>query len=380
MPIEPETTTTTDTEASAATGSESSVPTGSGASATPGSETVTGPRDDSLMSRFDRFDLRRFRARDAVLSVALAAVLLVLFEGSSVLQAGDQMNPGVGRQLILAVGRPSNWIATQLPLAHVAHVATAWLNPEAGLNGPGGFSRPGASTLAGEIPPVTAAAFDPSAIGEKPPPRRPLHTLLVTGDSMSMPLDADLAQQLVPRGVHVVQDPHIGTGISTTFVVDWGKLSVAQVKADHPDAIVVFIGANDGFPMTGAGGREVACCSAEWAAIYANRVRQMANTYRQGGVAHVYWLTLPTPREAARQKIARVVNAAIGVGVEPWAAQVQVINTVPIFTPGETYRDAMSINGTQTIVRQADGIHLNEAGSSLLATVVLEAIKQNFTY
>jgi lysophospholipase L1-like esterase len=341
---------------------------------------MTEPRDDSLMSRFDRFGLRRFRARDGVLSVLLAAVVLVAFEGSSVLKAGEEMNPGIGRNLVLAVGRPSNWIATRLPLAPIAHTATAWLNPEAGLNGPGGFSRPGTAALAGEIPPVTASAFAPSAIGEKPPERRPLHTLLVTGDSMSMPLDADLAQQLVPRGVHVIQDPHIGTGISTTFVVDWGKLSVAQVKADHPQAIVVFIGANDGFPMTGANGHEIACCGAEWAAIYANRVRQMANTYRQGGGAHVYWLTLPTPREPARQKIARVVNAAIGVGVQPWAAQVRVIDTVPIFTPGETYRDAMSINGTQTIVRQADGIHLNEAGSSLLAGVVLEAIKQNFTY
>jgi hypothetical protein len=341
---------------------------------------MTEPRDDSLMNRFDRYGLRRFRARDAVLSVLLAAVLLVLFEGHSVLKAGDEMNPGIGRGLVLAVGHPSNWIAAQLPLAGVAHTATAWLNPEAGLNGPGGFGNTSASALAGQIPPVTPAAFAPTAIGEKPQARRPLHTLLVTGDSMSMPLDADLAQQLIPHGVHVIQDPHIGTGISTTFVVDWGKLSVAQVKADRPDAVVVFIGANDGFPMTGPSGREIACCGAEWASIYANRVRQMANTYRQGGAAHVYWLTLPTPRDPARQKIARVVNAAIGVGAQPWAAQVRVIDTVPIFTPGEIYRDAMSVHGTQTIVRQADGIHLNEAGSNLLATVVLEAIAQDFTY
>jgi hypothetical protein len=332
------------------------------------------------MSRFDRFGLRRYRARDGVLSVLLAAALLVLFEGHSVLKAGDEMNPGVGRNVVLAVGHPSSWIAAQLPLASVAHTATAWLNPEAGLNGPGGFDQRGVSASAGQIPAVTPAAFEPTTIGERPPPRRPLHTLLITGDSMSMPLDSDLAQQLVPHGVHVIQDPHIGTGISTTFVVDWGKLSVAQVKADHPDAVVVFIGANDGFPMTGPNGHEVECCGAEWASIYANRVRQMANTYRQGGAAHVYWLTLPTPREPARRKIARVVNAAIDVGAQPWAEQVRVIDTVPTFTPGEIYRDAMTIHGTQTIVRQADGIHLNEAGSSLLATIVLEAIKRSFTY
>jgi len=341
---------------------------------------VTEPRDDSLMSRFDRFGLRRFRAREAVIAVVIAAVLLVVFEGSSVLKAGDEMNPGVGRDVVLAVGRPSNWLARQLPLASVAHTATAWLNPEPKLTGPGGFTARGLVAGAAQVPPVTPEAFDPGAIGQAAPPPRRLHTLLVTGDSMSMPLDSDLAQQLVTKGVHVVQDPHIGTGISSTFVVDWGQLSVAQVKADHPDAVVVFIGANDGFPMTGPQGSQVECCSPTWAAIYANRARQMMNTYRQAGAARVYWMTLPAPREAARQRIARVVNAAIQVAAEPWASQVHVIDTVPVFTPGFSYRDAMTIEGKQTIVRQADGIHLNEAGSSLLATIVLRSLHTDFTY
>ena len=74
-----------------------------------------------------------------------------------------------------------------------------------------------------------------------------------------------------------------------------------------------------------------------------------------------------------------MVNAAIAVGVQPWASQVRVIDTVPIFTPGFIYRDSMNLGGTQTIVRQADGIHLNEAGSALLATTVLEAIEKDFT-
>jgi len=341
---------------------------------------VNEPRDDSLMSRFDRFGLRRFSGREAVAAVLLTAVLLVLFEGSSVRKAAQEMNPGVGRDVMMAVGRPSSWIAGQLPLASVAHSATAWLNPEPSLSGAGSFATRSAPAGSNQIPTVTPEAFDPRTIGSRPPPRRPLHTLLVTGDSMSMPLDSDLAAQLVPRGVHVIQDPHIGTGISTSFVVDWGQLSLAQVKADHPDAVVVFIGANDGFPMTGPTGRQVQCCGADWAAIYANRARQLANTYRQAGAARVYWLTLPTPRDPARQKIARVVNAAIAVAGQPWADQVRVIDTVPIFTPGDLYRDAMSIGGTQTIVRQADGIHLNEAGSSLLATFLLTAIAEDFTY
>ena len=196
---------------------------------------------------------------------------------------------------------------------------------------------------------------------------------------MSTPLDSDLAQRLDPDGVHVIEDPHLGSGISSTLIVDWGKLAAFQVKHDHPDAVVIFIGANDGYPMTAPSGQAVECCGVQWASIYANRVRQMANTYRQNGAARVYWITLPTPREAERRAIARAVNAAIEVGVQPWVDQVRVIDTVPIFTPGGVYRDAMSVNGNQTIVREADGIHLNEAGSSLLAGIVLTRIAQDFT-
>jgi hypothetical protein len=291
------------------------------------------------------------------------------------------MNPGIGRDLVLAIGRPAGSVADGLPLASVSHEATAWLSPDQNLSGPGGFAAKTAATaVAGHISPVTPDAFDPATIGAQPRPRRALHSLLVTGDSMSMPLDADLAQHLVGKGVHVVRDPHIGTGISNTFIVDWGMLSARQVRQDHPDAVVVFIGANDGFPMTGPDGHEVACCSAEWAAIYANRARQMANSYRQNGAAYVYWLTLPTPREAARQTIARAVNAAIEVAAQPWADQVRVIDTVPTFTPGNIYRDSISIRGTQTIVRQADGVHLNDAGAGLLASIVLARIGQDFTY
>ncbi|MEA2159909.1 MAG: uncharacterized protein QOD66_2289 [Solirubrobacteraceae bacterium] len=330
------------------------------------------------MGRFDRLGLRDFRARDAVFVVLVSAGLLILFQGASVRKAGREMNPGVGRDLVLAVGRPAGWIADRLPLASVSSSATAFLSPEPSLGGPGGFEEGGARTRSAGIPLVTRDAFEPANIGAPRPARRALHTLLVTGDSMSMPLDADLAQLLAPRGVRVIRDPHIGTGISTTFIVNWAKLSALQVKQDHPEAVVVFIGANDGFPMKDPSGREVSCCNAEWAAIYANRVRQIANTYRQAGAGRVYWLTLPTPRDPARQAIARVVNAAIEVAAQPWADEVRVIDTVPVFTPGEVYRDSMNVGGTQTLVREADGIHLNGPGSSLLAGIVLARIKQDF--
>jgi len=151
------------------------------------------------------------------------------------------------------------------------------------------------------------------------------------------------------------------------------------VRHHRPDAVVVFIGANEGFPMPGPGGGELRCCGPEWAAVYANRARRLAETYRQRGAAHVYWITLPAARDQDRLPISRAVNAAIEVAAQPWRAQVHLIDTEPVFTPGG-YRDAMTVGGRRTIVRAPDGIHLNEAGSKLLADMVLGRIGQHRTY
>jgi lysophospholipase L1-like esterase len=335
--------------------------------------------DDNRMERFDRSGTRRFQARDGLIAVSVAAIVLVVCSGTSIRKQAEEMRPGIGRDVVLAVGRPAAWISAALPLHSLTTTLTGWLSPDTNLTGPGGFTDAAAFGTGDAIPAVTPDAFEPSQIGAPAPPKRALHTVLVTGDSMSEPLDVDVAQALAPDGVKVVRDPHIGTGISISLLVDWGKLAAYQVRRYHPNAVVVFIGANDGYSMPGPGGRSVNCCSAEWAAIYAARVRAMMNTYRQDGVARVYWLTLPTPRDPARAKISLVVNAAIDVAAEPWRDQIRVLDTVPVFTPGNRYRDSMTINGQPTIVRQSDGIHLNDAGSALAAKLVLGLIDQDFT-
>jgi hypothetical protein len=281
--------------------------------------------------------------------------------------------------MVLAVGKPFGWLGDRLGLARISHDATAWLSPDKDIGARAGFADlPGSQRSTG-VAPVTPEAFDPLALGGKPLPHRPLHTVLVTGDSMATPLDTELARSLSGRpGLKVIREPHLGTGISKSLLVDWGRLSAQQVDSQKPDAVVVFIGANEGFALPGPAGRKIECCGADYAAAYANRVRRMMDTYRQKGQARVYWLTLPAPRDRDRQDVARTVNAAITVAADPFRSQVRVIDTVPLFTPGARYRDAMSINGTDRIVRQADGIHLNETGARLAADLVLSLIRRDF--
>jgi hypothetical protein len=48
-----------------------------------------------------------------------------------------------------------------------------------------------------------------------------------------------------------------------------------------------------------------------------------------------------------------------------------------VFTPGGRYRDSMTIGGRTVRVRQRDGIHLNTAGASLAATIVIRDLRRD---
>jgi hypothetical protein len=309
--------------------------------------------------------------------VFLSVIVLTLFEGSSVRTAGEEMQPGIERDVVAAFGKPAGWLADRTPLDEWGDDALAFLEDE-GVGEEGGFDS--APAARGGIPAVTPDSFDPAELGAQARPPRELDTLLVTGDSLAMPLDVETARRVADSGadVEVLRDPHVGTGISKSDLLDWGQQSTQHVREREPDAVVVFIGANEGFPMPGPDGEEIECCGLDWAAAYANRVRRMMNTYRQGGQARVYWLTLPIPRDGDLAEVARVVNAAIEVAAQPFRAQVRVLDMAELFTPGGRYRDAMEVDGRRRIVREADGIHLNGAGAGLAAEQVLEAVRRDF--
>jgi len=335
----------------------------------------------------DRPTGRRLRARDAIVCVFVAALLLLLLEGESIRSTGEKMDSGIQRTAVLAVGTPAGWVAERLPLADAVDSVTAGLSPDDDLTGEGGFNAApvagpaaaaGGATGGGASAPITTDSFDPAQLGVRTARLPKLQTLLVTGDSLVQPLDVQLARRLAGDGVQTVRDAHLGTGISKTDIVDWGLLSTQQAKDRKPDAVVMFMGANEGFPFPGAGGKKIECCGPAWAVVYATRARRMMDTYRRGGAARVYWLTLPLPRDSHRQEIARAVNAAIDVAAQPYRSQVRVLDMTSVFTPGGRYRAAQAVAGRETIVRRPDGIHLNDAGAKVAQAIVLARLRADF--
>lgn len=351
-----------------------------------------GPTDDgsSLQGRAGdgaapegvRDPTRQSTARGAIVAVLVAAVLLAAFEGPAVLRAGERAEPGWQRDILIAVGTPIDWVARKLPFSGIGDrfnaVISGDLPVDATTVSAAGGAAAGSESGAGTGPSgVTAEAFDPVALGGAPVEPRPLRTLLVTGDSMSMPLDAVLGRRLAGASVKTVREPHIGTGISQSEIVDWVQLAGTQIAQTKPDATVLFLGANEGYPMR-YGKQNVDCCGPEWAAAYATRARRMLAAYRSDGTTRTYWLLLPLPRDVERREAARAVNAAIRVAAVPYRGKVRLVDLERVFTPDGRYRDAMPVSGRRTIVREPDGIHLNEAGAQVAADVVLAAMRADY--
>jgi lysophospholipase L1-like esterase len=196
---------------------------------------------------------------------------------------------------------------------------------------------------------------------------RPL-TLLATGDSMIQLVDHHLKDRLRPEGIRVQSDARISTGISKPAMLDWVALARRQAQARRPNVTVMFIGANDGFPIAGA-----PCCGPEWIEGYAARVRRMVASYRRRGAARVYWVTLPAPRKANFARVFRAVNAALRLAEPALAGGGRIIDTGRVFTPGGRFRS--TIGGR--VVRQPDGVHLNVRGASIAAGLVIRELRRD---
>lgn len=223
-----------------------------------------------------------------------------------------------------------------------------------------------------QIHPAAGALSSPTRSARRPLfTRLPRLRLLATGDSMIQIIDGYLKQRVGRlRGATVRSDAHIGSAISKPGQLDWVRKARGQSSGFKPDVTVMFLGANDGFPLGGA-----RCCDEPWVAAYARRVEAMMRSYLRGGRSYVYWLTLPTPRRAEFVRIYSRVNAAVKRAARRVGGGVRVIDIARVFTPGGRFRQRITFRGKTITARQADGVHLSTAGASVAATLIIDRLR-----
>jgi hypothetical protein len=200
--------------------------------------------------------------------------------------------------------------------------------------------------------------------------------ILATGDSMIQIVDGFISQGVAPQHFRVRSDAHIGTGISKPFLLDWVAHARKLARSYRPTASVVFLGANDAFPLRWQGKRRN-CCSRAWRKAYAARAQAMMHSLEQGGRSRVYWLTLPAARPAAWNHVYKSVDLALRSAARREGDGVRLIDMGAVFTPSGRFQQTIVRGGRRISVRQADGIHLNVAGARIAAHVVLRHMRRD---
>jgi hypothetical protein len=191
-------------------------------------------------------------------------------------------------------------------------------------------------------------------------------------------IDGYLQQRLGRAGpIRVRSDAHISTGISKPFMLDWVSHARATARRFRPEATVMFLGANDGFPMKTRSGVQAACCDGAWVREYARRARRMMRSYARRGAGTVYWLLLPAPRSERFASVFAPVNRAVRRAALSFPGVVHVVDLGRTFTPGGRFRRTMRWRGRRVTVRQDDGVHLSAAGASIATELIMRRMRRD---
>lgn len=202
--------------------------------------------------------------------------------------------------------------------------------------------------------------------------------VLATGDSMIQIIDGDLARRLKHiEPTDLKSDAHISTGISKPFMLNWPKHAAASAHAFRPDVTVIFLGANDGFPMSTPSGRKVDCCGRGWQKEYSRRARRMMRSYARRGAGTVYWLLLPAPRGRNFQMVFGPVNAALTQAAAANRGLVHLIDLRKVFSPHGQFRQFVRWHGHTVSARQPDGVHLSVGGAAIATDLIVRALRRD---
>ena len=228
---------------------------------------------------------------------------------------------------------------------------------------------------------ATTATHHPGRLHQAlrwPTRARPLR-LLITGDSLPGFLGPQVLSQLAPSGrVRGWTDVHNATGLTRPDFVDWSLVARQQVARFSPEATVVLLGGNDFQNMVLSNGHVLIAGTAAWTREYARRVAVCMRIWTEGqATRRVYWLSLPPARNPAWAFDFAQIDQAIRSAARqvPGARYLDVLG--PITLRGR-YTDYVTIGGQPTLIRESDGVHLNMAGSQLVANEVVPVLRHDW--
>lgn len=232
------------------------------------------------------------------------------------------------------------------PAGTPAHLARIPLSPSTPTSTP----LPQLAAVAGGQPRVVALAGD---------------SMMAVGLS-----DILLRETAADPNVRVIKAFRSGTGLARPDVFDWMQEYPAMIGSEHPDAVIVAIGANDGQGFV-EDGKVLAFGSDAWMQVYEERISAFLSLLTQSG-ATVVWVGLPPMKSAQFNEKAAVINR-ITYSVVSRTPQATWWNPLQyIGDESGRYREFQTTqDGRTTRLRAPDGIHLSDDGAMLLTSALI---------
>jgi uncharacterized protein len=305
----------------------------------------------------------------SVLVVILIALgIAALFNSEAIVRAGESMQPGHTRDIVLSVGRPLDDVAGAIGL----HL------PREGLDlafGQESKTAKGTELEQGSTAILRANRRKRARQGFAQPTQQDEVNVFVTGDSQAQFVGEVLTDLLPSDLFDVSVVARNATGLTNPEFFNWEINAKQEISAREPDAVVMVMGGNDGFNVLHEGtlyGPD----DPQWQLEYARRAAVVMRELGSNGKRPVYWVPPPTARDPKFNGIYATQNRAVeqAAAAVPGGRYVDIYSTI---NRGR-YSDELKIDGRRVLARQSDGVHFSREGAIVPARLILRAMAKDY--
>jgi uncharacterized protein len=305
----------------------------------------------------------------SVLGVILIALgIAALFNSEAIVRAGESMQPGHTRDVVLSIGRPLDDVAGAIGL-HLPRKGLDLAFDQESKTAKGTELEQGSTAI------LRANRRKRKAQGFAQPTQQDEVNVFVTGDSQAQ-FVGEILTDLLPSDLFDVSVvARNATGLTNPEFFNWEINARQEIAARKPDAVVMVMGGNDGFNVLHEGtlyGPD----DPNWQLEYARRAAVVMRELSSNGKRPVYWVPPPTARDPKFNEIYATQNKA----VEQAAAAVDGARYVDIYDTINhgRYSDELKIDGRRVLARQSDGVHFSREGAVVPARLILQAMAKDY--
>ena len=229
-----------------------------------------------------------------------------------------------------------------------------------------------AGTRATDKPSTTTTTTLPRL--HQPTAAKPM-TILDIGDSLGEDLGLGLGYTMgANRLLRIVQAAHGDSGLARPDYYNWPAVLAADLARYHPQLVMILVGGNDAQNFL-VKGEPVVFGTAQWHAVYSQRVALMMNETLKAG-AKMLWVGLPIMQDPNFAAAMQSLNTIYKAQAARHPGLVKFFPTWSLFSNAQGQYTAYLTNasGQTVLARDSDGIHIAPPGGCDI--IAIAAVKE----